>query len=112
MNHKSPQSLSIFQFANLVQNFDLLQSAPFSFRNSSRGFHLQLSAGHVCYLPGRVGGCFLYVGTSDVLRFVQRSEFESAEVTWLDQFGLLLELAWEMAALLLCFCSNMSSSSA
>lgn len=28
------------------------------------------------------------------------------------QFELLLELAWEMAALLLCFCSNMSSSSA
>lgn len=46
------------------------------------------------------------------LRFVQRSGFEGAEVTGLGQFGLLLELAWEMAALLLCFCSNMSSSSA
>jgi hypothetical protein len=41
-----------------------------------------------------------------------KSVFEGAEVTELGRFGLLLELAWEMAALLLCFCSNMSSSSA
>lgn len=83
----------------------MLHSAPFSRRSVSLRVVLDPH-------PEGLGAAFSRSGTSEVLGLVQGSGFEGAEVTRLRQFGLLLELAWEMAALLLCFCSNMSSSSA